>query len=167
MWDEITYPFLNFNGCTVEVQEWISNFIPHFIIGVITYPLNRVSKSDPWRQPPGPSVTTKVISCIAVYDVFVGLYFCNVFAIFYSLSLFYMLYLLFLYVNITSVCKITLVKTLFEYKMEPFLDDMLCLICSLIKRYFQNSSPLYSRSNVTNNAIVLANETWHISSLTL
>ena len=25
VWDEITYPFLNFNGCTVEVKEWISN----------------------------------------------------------------------------------------------------------------------------------------------
>ena len=25
-------------GCTVEVWEWISNFIPHFIMGVITYP---------------------------------------------------------------------------------------------------------------------------------
>ena len=25
MWDEITYPFANFNG-----WEWISNFIPHF-----------------------------------------------------------------------------------------------------------------------------------------
>ena len=22
MWDKITYPFLNFNGCTVEVWEW-------------------------------------------------------------------------------------------------------------------------------------------------
>ena len=30
MWDEITYPFLNYNGATVEVKEWISNFIPHF-----------------------------------------------------------------------------------------------------------------------------------------
>ena len=38
MWDEITYPFLNFNGCTVEVQEWLSNFIPHFTGLVITYP---------------------------------------------------------------------------------------------------------------------------------
>ena len=28
MWDEITYPFLNFNGATVEVYEWISNFTP-------------------------------------------------------------------------------------------------------------------------------------------
>ena len=37
-WDEITYSFLNFNGCTVEVHEWISNFIPRFIIDVITYP---------------------------------------------------------------------------------------------------------------------------------
>ena len=28
-WDEITYPFPNFNGATVDVWEWISNFIPH------------------------------------------------------------------------------------------------------------------------------------------
>ena len=27
VWDEITYPFPNFNSCTVEVWEWISNFI--------------------------------------------------------------------------------------------------------------------------------------------
>ena len=38
VWDEITYPFLNFNGATVEVWEWISNFIPHFTGHVITYP---------------------------------------------------------------------------------------------------------------------------------
>ena len=31
MWDEITYPFLNVNGATVEVWEWISNFIPHLL----------------------------------------------------------------------------------------------------------------------------------------
>ena len=37
-WDEITYPFLNFNGATVEVYEWISNFIPYIIMDVITYP---------------------------------------------------------------------------------------------------------------------------------
>ena len=30
VWDEITYPYLNFNGVSVEVYEWISNFIPHF-----------------------------------------------------------------------------------------------------------------------------------------
>ena len=31
VWDEITYPFPNFNGATVEVWDWISNFIPHHI----------------------------------------------------------------------------------------------------------------------------------------
>ena len=38
VWDEITYPFPNFNGCTVELWEWISNFIPHFIMRLISYP---------------------------------------------------------------------------------------------------------------------------------
>ena len=37
-WGEITYPFPNFNDCAVEVWEWISNFVPHFLIDVITYP---------------------------------------------------------------------------------------------------------------------------------
>ena len=30
VWVEITYPLPNFNSATVEVWEWISNFIPHF-----------------------------------------------------------------------------------------------------------------------------------------
>ena len=30
VWDAITYPFPYFNGCTVEIWEWISNFIPRF-----------------------------------------------------------------------------------------------------------------------------------------
>ena len=38
VWGETTYPFPNFNGSTVEVWEWISNFIPHFTGNVITYP---------------------------------------------------------------------------------------------------------------------------------
>ena len=37
VWDKITYPFLNFNGYTVEVCDWICNFIPHIIMDVITY----------------------------------------------------------------------------------------------------------------------------------
>ena len=37
MWDEITYPLQNFNAATVEVWEWLSNFIPHLIGHVITY----------------------------------------------------------------------------------------------------------------------------------
>ena len=38
VWGEITYPFPNFNGATVEVWEWMYYFIAHFMIGVITYP---------------------------------------------------------------------------------------------------------------------------------
>ena len=36
--DEMIYPFPNFNGTTVEVYEWISNFIRHFMMDVTTYP---------------------------------------------------------------------------------------------------------------------------------
>ena len=38
VWNEITYPFPNFNCVTVAVWKWISNFIPHFIMDGITYP---------------------------------------------------------------------------------------------------------------------------------
>ena len=37
MWDGITYPFPNINSATIEVWEWISNFIPHIVMDVITY----------------------------------------------------------------------------------------------------------------------------------
>ena len=30
MSDDITYPFTNFNSCTVEVWDWIVNCVPHF-----------------------------------------------------------------------------------------------------------------------------------------
>ena len=36
-WEQITYPFPNFNGCAVEVWELISNFVSHFIMDAITY----------------------------------------------------------------------------------------------------------------------------------
>ena len=35
MWDDITYPFSNFNGATVV--ERIDYFIPYFIMDVISY----------------------------------------------------------------------------------------------------------------------------------
>ena len=35
--DEIPCPFLSFNDAIVDVWEWISDFIPHFIMDVITY----------------------------------------------------------------------------------------------------------------------------------
>ena len=38
MWDEITYQICKFNGVAVDVWEWISNFIPQFIMDLITYP---------------------------------------------------------------------------------------------------------------------------------
>ena len=37
VWDEITYPFQNFNGAVVEFWEWIGNYIPHFIGNVIIH----------------------------------------------------------------------------------------------------------------------------------
>ena len=37
VWAEINFPFLNPNGATIEVQEWINNFILHFSGYVITY----------------------------------------------------------------------------------------------------------------------------------
>ena len=43
VWDEITYPVPNFNGCTVEVWEWIINFMPQFITDAITYPCQDLS----------------------------------------------------------------------------------------------------------------------------
>ena len=38
VWDKITNPSPNFNGYTVEVWEWISDFIPHFMMDIIIYP---------------------------------------------------------------------------------------------------------------------------------
>ena len=37
VWDDFFYPFPNFNGCTVEIWEWIIYFTPLFIMDVITY----------------------------------------------------------------------------------------------------------------------------------
>ena len=45
VWDEITYPFPNFNSCVTELGNEISNFIPHFIMDVINYPSWDLSKS--------------------------------------------------------------------------------------------------------------------------
>ena len=38
VWDDITYPVINFNGVTFEIWELISDFIPYFTVRVITYP---------------------------------------------------------------------------------------------------------------------------------
>ena len=36
---------MNFNGTTTEAFEWISNFIPHIIIDVNTYPFKFINVS--------------------------------------------------------------------------------------------------------------------------
>ena len=50
--NEIIYPFPNFNSFTVEVWEWISNFIPRLIMDVIIQPcwleLILISKRIQW-----------------------------------------------------------------------------------------------------------------------
>ena len=50
IWDEITYPFPNFNGCAV--WEWINNFIRHFIITYAfhgkLYPLTWCIQNNFW-----------------------------------------------------------------------------------------------------------------------
>ena len=38
LWDDITDPLPNFNCCTGQVYDWMNDFIPHFMIDVITYP---------------------------------------------------------------------------------------------------------------------------------
>ena len=55
VWDEITSPFPNFNGCTVEFWEWRSNFISHFIMDVITYACWDYSQSMSVKGVPGSS----------------------------------------------------------------------------------------------------------------
>ena len=49
MWDEIIYPFPNFNcNITVELWEWINYFFPHFIMDVmLKLNLIHVSKGAP------------------------------------------------------------------------------------------------------------------------
>ena len=67
VWDEIMYPFSNFNGCTTEVWEWISNFIPQLIMGVVfihaEIKVKSLGPSDTtWRQRSG-SPLAQVMAC--------------------------------------------------------------------------------------------------------
>ena len=61
MFDEITYPFSNFNCATVEVCEWMSNFIKHFTEHVVTYPCWDLIQSMPWNLFDRPSIHDDVI----------------------------------------------------------------------------------------------------------
>ena len=48
VWDEINHQFPNFNGATIEVWDWISNFISHYwmyeYLSILRLKLNHVSK---------------------------------------------------------------------------------------------------------------------------
>ena len=37
IWDEITDPFPNVNGCAFKVWEWVSNYTQYFTMNVIAY----------------------------------------------------------------------------------------------------------------------------------
>ena len=37
VWNKITYPFPNSNGCIIEALEWINDFTSDFIMDVISY----------------------------------------------------------------------------------------------------------------------------------
>ena len=67
LWDEITYPFPNFNGCTVDVFEWSSNFSSHFIMDVIIHPCYNygVSERGPrWITVLHPRTSTSIVICV-------------------------------------------------------------------------------------------------------
>ena len=51
--DEIIYPFPNIIGVAIDVWEWISNFIPHFIMDVITYSCWELNQSMLVKGAPG------------------------------------------------------------------------------------------------------------------
>ena len=38
VWDEIIYPYPNFNNNIIEFWEWVNNFIQQFIMYVIIFP---------------------------------------------------------------------------------------------------------------------------------
>ena len=46
VWDNITYPFPNFNGGAVGVWKWISKFVQHFT-GHVRIKINHVSERAP------------------------------------------------------------------------------------------------------------------------
>ena len=57
-WSEVIYPFPNFNGGTVEVWEWISNFIQHSTpwtcdyLSMLGLKLIHVNKRGPYQYFP-------------------------------------------------------------------------------------------------------------------
>ena len=70
MWDEIIYPNPNFNSATVEVLEWISNFVTHFTEHAISYPFWNLSYTMLLKGAqlyPSVSIPLQICRPIAVY----------------------------------------------------------------------------------------------------
>ena len=59
VWDEITYPFLNFSSCVIEDWELISDFIQQFIMHVIIYGLKLIHVH---KRGPGGRLNVKMLS---------------------------------------------------------------------------------------------------------
>ena len=53
VWDEMTFQFLNINCATVDVWQWICNFIQHFTGHMVSYPCWDFSQSVLVKQAPG------------------------------------------------------------------------------------------------------------------
>ena len=90
MWDEITYPFPNFIGTTVEVWEWISNFMPH--LSMLGFGLNHDKGATYWNRgvlvlpiswmyfkerQNNQNVTTNTLICNPGYDLQIVRYGCR------------------------------------------------------------------------------------------
>ena len=78
IWDETTYPFPNFNRATVEVCEWISDFIPHFTgIWLFSIPglkLNHVSNRGrmPSTDDTVPCLKSMHVLCTSIHNAPLG-----------------------------------------------------------------------------------------------
>ena len=77
VWDEITYPFPKFNGCTAEVWEWISKFTSPLYndcdyLSMLGLQLNHVSKGGPGpRFTKGFSISIQILYCFTLTSILI------------------------------------------------------------------------------------------------
>ena len=69
MCDEITYPFPNINGTTMEVWEWISDVIPRIMMDAIIHPCWDSSSYMLVKSP-----RKQITSCTPVSSQNIGIY---------------------------------------------------------------------------------------------